>query len=212
MYINQAALADEVDVLTIGLFSQGNLSNWEKKEFVGETLYSQVLLGDKKVLKAISQNSASGLIKKMTVDLNKTPYLNWQWRIENRLFGSYDEKEKAGDDYAARLYIIISGGLAVWNTKAINYVWSKHSQKGESWPNAFAKKNSMMIALRSSGAPLSEWLVERRNIKEDFKIFFGKDIQYIHAISLMSDTDNTKNRVTAYYGDIFFSSEGRLKN
>ncbi len=157
MYVNQSAAAD---IVHIGLFSEGNLSGWEKKEFVSETLYSQVVLNDKKVLKAISQNSASGLIKKVTVDLDKTPILNWQWRIENRLSGSYDEKKKAGDDYAARLYVIISGGFAVWNTKAMNYVWSKHSRIGESWPNAFVKKNSMMIAIRSSSAPLSEWVFQ----------------------------------------------------
>ncbi len=57
VYINQATASGVADILNIGLFSQGNLSNWEKKEFVSETLYSLVLFEDKKVLKAISQNS-----------------------------------------------------------------------------------------------------------------------------------------------------------
>lgn len=205
--INQKASADQLVVLPIGLFSQGSFNEWDTKAFVGETKYSQVFLEGNTVLKAESDSAASGLIKKVKVDLNATPFLNWQWRIENRLTGTYDEKEKSGDDYAARLYVIVSGGLAVWNTRALNYVWSKHSQKGDLWPNAFVKDNSMMFALRSSEAPVSEWQTEKRNIKADFKRIYGKDIQYIHAVSVMSDTDNTESSVTAYYGDIFFSSK-----
>jgi len=198
--------AGEPDTIPVGEFSTQKLTGWFSKKFVSETEYSLVLVDGRVVLKAASRNSASGLIKKIRVDIKKYPFLNWRWRIENRLFGSFDEKQKSGDDYAARIYVIVDGGLAFWNTRALNYVWAKNSPKGDTWPNAFAKDNAIMTAVRSSETPVSAWYTEKRNIHEDFKNLFGKEIRFIDAVVLMSDTDNTQKEVTAYYGDIYFST------
>ena len=199
--------ADEVSTIPAGEFSKGTLNEWLPKKFVNETSYSLIKVGKNTVLKAVSQNSASGLIKKIRVDIKEYPFLNWSWRIENQLTGTFDEKQKHGDDYAARIYIVVSGGIAFWNTIALNYVWSKNSIKGEIWPSAFATKNSMMVALRSSEAPVSKWHWEKRNIRKDFKKLFGREIRFTDAVVLMSDTDNTHKEVTAYYGDIYFSKQ-----
>ncbi len=199
--------ADEVSIIPAGKFSKGELNEWLPKKFVNETSYSLIKVGENTVLRAVSQNSASGLIKKIRVDIKEYPFLNWSWRIENQLTGTFDEKQKHGDDYAARIYIVVSGGIAFWNTIALNYVWSKNSIKGETWPSAFATKNSVMVALRSSEAPVSKWHWEKRNIHKDFKELFGREIRFTDAVVLMSDTDNTHKEVTAYYGDIYFSKQ-----
>ncbi|MDZ4154108.1 DUF3047 domain-containing protein, partial [Methylicorpusculum sp.] len=34
---------------------------------------------------------------------------------------------------------------------------------------------------------------------------FGEDIRYIDAVAIMSDSDDSQGKVTAYYGDIYFS-------
>jgi hypothetical protein len=156
------------------------------------------------VLQAVSNNSASGLFKQQKIDLQKTPYLNWQWRIENRL-GKINEQSKSGDDYAARVYIVIDGGLAFWRTKAINYVWVSNSKKGKIWPNAFVGDQAKMIALRSDDAQIGTWYQEKRNIRQDLKNFFGENFNTIDAVAIMTDTDNSKGLATAYYGDIYFS-------
>ncbi|MDA3917785.1 MAG: DUF3047 domain-containing protein [Deltaproteobacteria bacterium] len=199
--------ADEVSIIPAGEFSKGKLNEWLPKKFVNETSYSLIKVGKNTVLRAVSQNSASGLIKKIRVDIKEYPFLNWSWRIENQLAGTFDEKQKHGDDYAARIYIVVSGGIAFWNTIALNYVWSKNAIKGETWPSAFATENSMMVSLRSSEAPVSKWHWEKRNIRKDFKKLFGREIQFTDAVVLMSDTDNTHKEVTAYYGDIYFSKQ-----
>jgi hypothetical protein len=199
--------ADEVSTIPAGEFSKGKLNEWLPKKFVNDTSYSLIKVGKNTVLRAVSQNSASGLIKKIRVDIKEYPFLNWSWRIENQLTGTFDEKKKHGDDYAARIYIVVSGGIAFWNTIALNYVWSKNSIKGATWPSAFATENSIMVALRSSEAPVSKWQWEKRNIRKDFKELFGREIRFIDAVVLMSDTDNTQKEVTAYYGDIYFSKQ-----
>jgi hypothetical protein len=192
------------DKMMIGAFSSGSLDHWEAKEFKGQTSYQIVDLGGTRVLKAESNDSASGLYKEQRIDLQKTPFMNWRWRIENRL-GNINEQAKSGDDYAARVYVIVSGGFAFWRTKAINYVWASTSPKGKIWPNAFAGDHAMMIALRSSNDKTGTWYTEKRNILADLKQQFGEDIRYIDAVAVMTDTDNSHGKATAYYGDIYFS-------
>ena len=191
----------------VGAFSKGTMEGWEPKEFESRTLYRIAQVDGRSALEAVSRASASGLVKQIRVDLEKYPYINWQWRIENRLAGSFDERQKSGDDYAARIYVIASGGIAIWNTRALNYVWARHEEKGSVWNNAYAGKRAVMKAVRSGGDPVSVWQSEKRNIKKDLETRFGRKIRYIDAVALMSDTDNTGKSVTAFYGDIYFTAE-----
>ena len=163
-------------------------------------------IGDLTVLKANSQASASGMFKEQHIDLEKTPFINWSWRISNRLYGLI-EQTKAGDDYAARLYVVVKGGLAFWQTKAINYVWASNTTKETVWPNAYAGEQLMMLALRGPEAPINVWHTEKRNVRADLQKLFGEDIRYIDAVALMTDTDNSHSQASAFYGDIWFSRD-----
>jgi hypothetical protein len=197
------ALADR---LVVGDFSGDSLDGWQPKSFSSETDYRLFLLDQTLVLQAISENSASGLFKKQRIDLLQTPFINWRWRIENRL-SLRDERSKPGDDYAARVYAVVDGGLAFWRTKAINYVWAGSSPKGSVWPNAFAGNNAIMMALRTTEDATGTWFIEKRNLLEDLRQHVDKDIRYIDAVAVMTDTDNGKGKVTAYYGDIYLSKD-----
>ena len=192
--------------LPLGEFSRNRLDGWEHKSFKGETRYELQALDGIVVLKADSQAAGSGLFKEQRIDLEKTPFLNWSWRIASRLSG-LKEQSKSGDDYAARIYVVVKGGLAFWQTKAINYVWAGNTAKDTVWPNAFAGDHAMMLALRGPEAPLNVWYSEKRNVKADLKKLFGEDLRSIDAVALMTDTDNSGRQVSACYGDIWFSKD-----
>lgn len=196
--------AESKEIVQIGVFSSGVLEKWENKTFSGQTDYQIVQLDNKSVLKAESHSGASGLFKEQRIDLQKTPYLNWSWRIDKRM-SNLNEQTKSGDDYSARIYVVVSGGWAFWKTKAINYVWASNTAKGSVWPNAFAGKNAMMIAIRTSDDKTKTWFSEKRNIMDDLKQQFGSDIRFIDAVAIMTDTDNAKGNAIAFYGDIYFS-------
>jgi len=200
------ANVSKAEQLTVANFSKSDFEGWENKMFQGSTSYQLFQLDDKKVLMADSQDSASIIIKKIHVDLKKYPYLNWSWRIENRL-DIENEKIKSGDDYAARIYVVIDGGILPWRTKAVNYVWANKASKGEIWPNAYVGKNAMMIALRSNQDKTSTFYSEKRNVYEDLMKLFGAEFQFIDAIAIMTDTDDSHSQVKAYYGDIYFSTK-----
>jgi hypothetical protein len=191
--------------LSLSDFSEG-LAGWTEKSFKGKTAYRVERHDGQTVLVAESQDSASGLYTKIRVDLRRYPYLNWRWRIENRL-NTRDETTKAGDDYAARIYVVIDGGFFFWRTRAINYVWANGASKGDTWDNAFAGKNARLMAVRDRRDPLSTWFSEKRNVHEDLKKAFGHEVDFIDAVAIMTDTDNSHGYAKAYYREIYFSEK-----
>lgn len=193
--------------VTVGNFASGDKSGWEEQEFKGKVNYSVVKVGNgAHALEARSSGTASGLHKKVSVDLEKTPYINWTWRVTNTLKG-VDETTKKGDDYPARIYVILSGGLLFWKTQALNYVWSSTERPTDaSWPNAYTS-SVVMLAVDSGNSKAGTWVTHKRNLREDLKRQLGKDVKHVDAIAVMSDTDNSGQSTTAYYGNIFMSSE-----
>jgi hypothetical protein len=196
------ALAGAMNV-TVGNFSGGDLDGWTVHSFQGTTSYRLVTQDGRQVLEADSKGTASGLVREIRVDLENLPYLNWSWRVDDVLNG-IDERTKAGDDYPARVYVVVSGGIAFWRTRTLIYVWSSRQPAGSTWENAFTG-NARVMALQSGKG--TGWATERRDVRADFKTCFNDDISFIDAVAIMTDTDNSKQAAMAWYGDIFFSSE-----
>ncbi|WP_339641752.1 DUF3047 domain-containing protein [uncultured Porticoccus sp.] len=194
----------EVDRIDVGNFSEGQLDQWNTKVFTGKTDYALVPDDGRQVLRADSRASASGLYREIAIDLKQTPLLNWSWKVNDLLTGN-NERHKAGDDYPARLYVVFSGGLRFWRTRAINYVWSSNQPAGSEWPNAFTS-NARMIAVRGSRGLQDQWVQEQRDVLADYRRLFGEDPGEIAAVALMTDTDNTGLSARAWYGDIWFSA------
>jgi hypothetical protein len=200
-----ATPAARADTLVIGDFSNAGLAGWEAHSFKGETDYEVVELGGTRVVKAASRGAASILFRKQRIDLRQTPYLEWRWRIEDVIEGA-DEREKRGDDYPARVYVVREGGLFAWRTRSVNYVWSSSQPVGAEWPNAYTDQ-AQMVAVRSGRGEAGDWVEERRNVLDDFRRLFGEEIDYVDGVALMTDTDDTDSEATAFYGDIRFTSE-----
>jgi hypothetical protein len=189
----------------VGLFSKNDVSGWEIRNFAGATDYSLTRIDGKQVVVASSHQSASAFYKKIDIDLDKTPILNWSWRKENTI-NPGDELDKKGDDYIARIYVVKTNGMNLPTTIALNYVWSYQHQKNDTWGNPFAQESSKMLAQRDASDPEATWFSERRNVVLDFSRLHGKDIRQIDGIAIMTDSDNSGLSATALYGDIFFSS------
>jgi Protein of unknown function (DUF3047) len=209
-------LAAAEERINVANFSEAELSGWQEKSFEGHSQYRFVSVDHFRaeagvtssstttVLHGSTQGQASGLFKKIRIDLLKTPYLNWSWQVQN-IFHGNDEHHKSGDDYPARIYVVVSGGLFFWQTKAINYVWSSQQKKGSEWPNAYTD-HARMVAVRAGAEGLGQWQAERRNVREDLKRLFGEDITHIDVVAIMVDGDNTGQSASTLFGDIYFSA------
>lgn len=185
-----------------------------------QTKYEVVKEGDVNVIKATSEASASGLTKAVKIDPREYPIVRWRWKVENLLKGS-DVSRKNGDDYPARLYVTFEydpdkvglsrklkykAGRAIFGDipiAALNYIWETKTPVGTIVENAFTDF-AQMIVVESGPQKVGMWIDEERNIYEDYKQAFGEEPPMINGVAIMSDTDNTQERATAYYGDITF--------
>jgi len=186
--------------MIVGHFSSGDLTGWKDEVYKGKTTYSLVTDDGRTVLKAHSVKAASGLIKKMKIDPKEYPILRWSWKIEHTLKRE-DVTRKSGDDFAARVYVVFPR-FFFWQTRAINYVWSARMPK-DSWATNPYTSRAVIVAVESGDENAGKWITEERDYYEDYRRLFGGDPPKLGAVAIMTDTDDTQDEATAYYGDIF---------
>ncbi len=189
-------------------FNETELSELDVRKVRGadnKTVYTVGSNENGNYLKAVADNSASGLGKQIKIDLNKTPFINITWKIEQDLPG-IKENTKKGHDFAARVFAIKKTGATPLSNRAINYVFSSNNEVGYNAPSPYTKK-SIDNVLASTQNDLNEWVTVKANVKEDFKKFHNLDVDEIDGLAIMSDTDNSKMIAIAYYQNIYFSSK-----
>ena len=197
--------ANEVKVFE---FTESELSQLQVRKVRGadkKTVYSIGANENGNYLKSVADNAASGLGKEIKIDLNKTPFINITWKIEQDLKG-IKENTKKGHDFAARVFAVKKTGATPLSNRAINYVFSSNNDVGLNWPSPYTKK-SVDNVLSSTKNSLSEWVTVKSNVKEDFKKFHDLDVNELDGLAIMSDTDNSKMKSIAYYQNIYFSAE-----
>ena len=189
-------------------FNETELNELEVRKVRGadnKTLYSVGLDKNGNFLKAVADNSASGLGKKVNIDLNKTPIINITWKVEKDLAGIKENTKKA-HDYAARVFVIKKTGATLLSNRAINYVFSSNNEIGFNAPSPYTKK-SIDYVLSTTKDSLNEWITVKSNVKEDFKKFHNLDVDQLDGLAIMADTDNSKLKTVSYFQNIYFSSK-----
>ena len=189
-------------------FTSTELAELEVRKVRGaknKTIYSIGNNDKGNFLKAVANNSASGLGKEIKIDLNKTPFINITWKVEKDLSG-IKENTKKGHDYAARVFVIKKTGATLLSNRAINYVFSSNNDVGSNFPSPYTKK-SIDNVLASTKENLNEWITVKANVKEDFKRFHDLEVNELDGLAIMSDTDNSKMKSIAYFQNIYFSSQ-----
>ena len=124
-------------------FTEEELSELEVRKVRGadnKTIYTIGSNENGNFLKAVADNAASGLGKKIKIDLNKTPFINITWKIEKDLPG-IKENTKKGHDFAARVFVIKKIGATPLSNRAINYVFSSNNEIGFNSRSPYTKKS-----------------------------------------------------------------------
>ena len=184
--------------------------------------------GKRTVLKVKSMGSASGILKRIDVDIKAFPVLVWRWKI-NRVVGMAIESKKDRNDSAARVRVIFgkasvkpsqrppdiskffkSFGFKMEGTEPrgfkIDYIWGNNVPKGEviDYPGA---KNHKMVVVQSGNKRANRWVWEKRNLIEDFQQFFRSAPPALIGIVVLTDTDQTNEGVIAHYSSIVLMSK-----
>ena len=175
------------------------------------------------VLRVRSASAAGSLGHELAADPAATPVLSWRWKVERALqraaWGS-----KRGDDFAARVYVTfdvpaqalpladrakLAIGRALYGddlpTAALCYVWASREPVGASAWNPYTDRVRMVV-LESGNASAGQWVAESRDIDADFRAAFGAQwhgaTPRVTGVLLSSDTDQTHESVTAWFGDL----------
>ena len=203
--ISGPSFADKVNIFK---FTEAELSELEVRKVRGadsKTEYSVGSNNNGNFLKAVADNAASGLGKKVKIDLNKTPIINITWKVEKDLAG-IKENTKKGHDFAARVFVIKKTGATPLSNRAINYVFSSNNKVGFNSPSPYTKK-SIDNVLATTEENLNKWVTVKANVKEDFKRFHNLDVDQLDGLAIMSDTENSKMKAVTYYQNIYFSAD-----
>jgi hypothetical protein len=175
------------------------------------------------VLQIRSAASASSWLTRLDVDAHERPWLRWRWKVERSLPGS-DLRRKAGDDHAARLYVIfdlplerlsladrlrISAARALTGTDlpaaAICYVWGHVQPAGSTAWNPYTDRVRMVV-LDSGDERAGQWQRHGRHLLQDWTEAFGGPMPRVSGLAVGADTDNTGDRVTSWFGDLELSA------
>ncbi len=172
-------------------------------------------------IEAIADRSMALLARPIDIDLNRTPVMCWRWRVHAPLRKA-DMATKAGDDYAARVYVsfdlpesslgfltrvalVLARSIYGQHVPdgAINYVWDNRYPVGTRMPNAYTERSRMVVA-ESGAAKAGKWVIARHDVQADAIAEFGTAQARLIQIAVASDSDNTGEQAHAGFADFHF--------
>ena len=197
------------DFIEVGIFSSLAIGSdltpdWQPQTFRSipqHTEYQLIEDEDQIVLQANAQASASGLIRRIQVDLNEYPILKWRWKVIKPV-QNCDITQKETDACSARVFVTFGGQLR--GLRALNYVWTAGVDKEQVLTSPVATQVKVMV-LRNDSDPLETWIEEQRDLRQDFQQVFGSDPPKVSGVAVMTDSFRIREEVLACYGDILFS-------
>lgn len=226
-----ALIAAAPAALWIGRFpAEGTLpAPWRVVAVGGKappTRYRTASVDGVAAIEAIADSSMALLARPVTVDLATTPVLCWRWRIDAPVAAA-DLRRKAGDDYAARVYVAFDipddslGAGTRFKLRmarslfggdvpdaAINYVWDNRHAVGTEVRSAYTDRAQLIVA-ETGSATAGRWISERADVAADFARGFGGVPGRPIQVAIASDTDNTRSRARAAFADLHFVAAGQ---
>jgi Protein of unknown function (DUF3047) len=171
------------------LGTRGIPSGWKGQSWGSPTYDLEIVADGGKPSLRLRSNGASSTISRdlgASVDLKRTPVLQWSWKVMT-LPGGGHACNKSTDDQAAQVYV----------------AWLRAP------PGTICKsqKTSTVtyIVLRSGFDELGKWVTERRNVAEDFLAIYGEAPDNPNALSLAIDSDDTRSSADALIGPTVFT-------
>jgi hypothetical protein len=172
------------------------------------------------VLQATADAAASGLRQRLDVDSASWPVVRWRWRVIDLIVGA-DNQDRYSEDSPVRLMLFFDGDKSALPLKekllmetarlvtgedppfaTLMYLWENRFPVDTILTNVFTAQVRMYVAGSGPDVALGQWKVFERNYVDDYRRAFGAPPGRLIGVGIMTDTDNTGERIEAYYGDI----------
>tara|TARA_Y100001970_G_scaffold198100_1_gene241019 strand:- start:1289 stop:1918 length:630 start_codon:yes stop_codon:yes gene_type:complete len=180
-------------------FSDEGMKLFKKRGFGKKTIYTNGRDEKGWFLKAEANGSATGLGLEIEKELlNEMPFLNITFKIEKD-FENIDQRTKDGHDWSAR--IMVGHGKKI-GSKLVSLAHSSFLDEGFLQQSPWTKgSRDYVISNDKSG----EWHTRKINVKDLLEK--THKISFTNFIAIFSDSNNSRQKIIAYYRDIYFSSE-----
>jgi hypothetical protein len=194
---------------------------WQPRTFPGKraTSYREELLDGRPVLRAEARSSASLLRRTVRVEPADLGLLRFSWRVPQPLEAA-DLRDRDAEDAPVRLVLAFDGDLARLTTRerllfelaqavtgeappyaTLMYVWDRHAAPDDLvTSNSTARIRKWVVD--GADSPYGPWRAHVRDVRADFVRAFGEPPGALTAVGVMTDTDNTRRTVRAWYGAV----------
>jgi hypothetical protein len=201
------------------LLTPAGVPDWQSFVFPGKRFapFEPVVVQDRQGLRVRAKSSVSILRQRFDPMLNRLGQLSFSWRVDG-LPGQADLTQAALADSPVRVVLAFEGDRQRWSPRThrlsemsrlftgeelpyatLVYVWSVKDALGSVVMNPRTDRIRKLV-LDSGPERLGQWRDHVRDVRADFIQAFGEEPGPLRAVALMTDTDNTQSRLTAWYG------------
>jgi Protein of unknown function (DUF3047) len=189
----------KVEVGTRGIPPGWDRQNWGSPKYEFEVVSD----GPARVLHLKSENDSSTISKELKVDVKEFPTLQWRWKVVVLPKGG-DARHKDTDDEAAQLYVTFPRFPSTVRSRIIGYIWDSTAPVGSRFSSQKVGTVTFVV-VRSGDADRGRWIVEQRNILDDYKAIYGEEpSEKVGAVSISINSQNTRSRAESFFGEILF--------
>lgn len=179
---------------------------WEVKEFSGKANVTVVRDEDGAALRLLSERNSFAVTRSLDFELPRYPVLTWRWKVVALPKGG-DVRKRDTDD-AVQVYVVFPRGLVkAVQSHVLGYVWDATAPVGthlESPQPCPPTCNLKLIVLQSGPQQLGRWVIERRNVLDDYRTLFGGTPPKVGALSVQLDSNDTGSTAEALFQDFVF--------
>ena len=158
----------------------------------------------------VEANSSSGvLMTAPKVDLRKYPVLRWKWRVIRPMQIAANTPNEP-DDQVAVVYL---GDGTMIKQKCIGYRWEHHTRIGtvRNLKYASGMMHVSALCIRNKNTKPGEWVVEERNIVQDFFDAYGRFPGNYFVLGIGANSQYSKSNTRVEIDYIEFVAKSDLK-
>ena len=197
------------------------IGDWHAVSLPGKegTRYTSVVKDGRHAIEALSENSASMLRRHVRRPSHEVGEVSFSWWVDD-LVHDGNVAVASREDSPARVLFAFQGDISTLpvRTRALfdlaeavtgerppfatlMYVWDATAPVGSIIINPRSDR-IRKIVVDSGPRHLRRWREHRRDLVADYRLAFGEDPGALSAIALMTDSDNTASRASAWYGPV----------
>ena len=206
-----------------GLHAGAQAKSWSHQPFPGKvpTQFAYARSDGRDAVSVRSESSASMLRQVLRIEPADLGRVRFSWKVP-ALIEQADLATRERDDAPVRLVLAFEGDRSRFSAKdaalselalaltgeplpyaTLMYVWCNKRAPGTVITSPRTNRIRKLV-VESGAARLNQWLDYERHIRADYERVFGEKPGALVGIAIMTDSDNTRSRASAWYGPIRF--------